>query len=361
MNGFDVSRYLTVKEARRVDPFVHYAVAAAKMALDDANLMMGGEVSSAIIVGSSRGGISTMSAALERFFYKKTSKLEHNFSAYLMPSTTVSMAASYIAQRFNIKGEVAGLSTACASGAVAIGEAFRLIKYGVADVVIAGGAEAPLTLVCLEGYDCMGALSRKDKSTLASVPFDLQRDGFVLAEGACILVIEELQRAICNNRHIYAEIIGYCNYTGGVEQVKPDIDSAVYAIKCALTSAGVSSKDVDFINAHGTSTIIGDEVEAQALGVVFGNRLLALPLTANKSVTGHMLAASAAFEIAVTAMSLKLGLIPPTANTTHVQPQWGLRVLDKPLDGDFKIAIKTAFGFGGINSVVVLKRYDTFI
>ena len=265
LKGFDASLYLGQKELRRVDPFVQYAVAAAIMAIEEAGLAEGGIsagklheylFSGGVIIGSSRGGIGTLENSLMRNLSSKT-----RFSAYLMPSTTISMASSYIAQKLGIGGHCLGISNACASGANAIGEAFRLIKSGFAGPVIAGGTEAPLCRLCLEGYGAAGALSKAADSS-ASRPFDETRDGFVLSEGACILILEEQHSALARGARIYAEVLGYGNTGDAFHQTRPNTDGVLRAMRGAIREAQLSPADIDYISAHGTSTPRGDRIES---------------------------------------------------------------------------------------------------
>lgn len=353
---FNPESYFTKKEILRLDLFVQYAVMSAIMAIEDAGLIKqksevrsqkSGHLSSCgVIIGSSRGGITTIEKEFSKVLTHK-SKL----SPYLMPSTTISMAASYIAQKLGIKGHCIGISNACASGTSAIGEAYRLIKHGYTDIVIAGGAEAPICKLCIKGYGFSGALSKIDNPS-ASRPFDIKRDGFVLSEGACVLVLEEYESALKRSAKIYGEIIGYSNTTDAFHITKPDIKGKIMAIKTALEDARISPGDINYINAHGTSTPVGDKVEAQAIKSVFNQDI---PVSAIKSMTGHMLAASGAFEVACTAMSIKEGIIPPTINLLEKDTECSINVITEKTMTDIKFAITNSFGFGGINAVVVLK------
>ncbi len=377
VKGFNPELYLSKKEILKLDPFLHYAVAAAKMAAEDAGLTrqeteVRGQrsekkdsllvtcysslVNAGVIIGSSRGGITTIEKEFPKLYSSYLSPIAYRLSPYLMPSTTISMAASCVAQKLGIKGHCLGISNACASGTNAIGEAYRLIKHGYADIVIAGGAEAPICRFCVEGYGISGALSKTDNPA-ASRPFDTKRDGFVLAEGACILVLEEYASAIKRSAKIYSEIIGYSSTTDAYHITRPDIEGEIRAINSALENAGVSPEDVDYINAHGTSTPIGDMVEAKAIKNIFRSNITA-PVTSIKSMTGHMLAASGAFEAACTAMSIKERVIPPTINITEKDHECDINVITEKKEADIKIAITNSFGFGGINAVIVLKKVD---
>jgi 3-oxoacyl-[acyl-carrier-protein] synthase II len=365
IKDFTPESFLTKKEMLRLDPFIQYAVAAATEAAQDAGLieqksedrgqkteekdsLLG---NAGVIIGSSRGGITTIEKELSKLL-----TLNSKLSPYLMPSTTINMAASYTAQKLGIKGNCLGISNACSSGANAIGEAFRLIKNRYADVMLAGGTEAPICRLCIEGYGMSGALS-KISDPSASRPFDMIRDGFVIAEGACIMVLEEYESALRRDVKIYGEIIGYSNTTDSFHITRPDIEGEIKAIKTALKDADISHKDVDYINAHGTSTPLGDRVEAEAIKGVFNDTASQIPVSAIKSMTGHMLAASGAFEIACTVMSIKEGIIPPTINLNKKDPECGINVITEKKEADILTAISNSFGFGGVNAVVVLKKY----
>lgn len=336
LKGFSPSDYISKKDVNRLDPFVWYAAAASRMALEDAKLSGPGG-SAGVVIGSSRGGITTM----EKSFRGRP-------SAFLMPGTTVSMAASYVASMFGIKGHILGISNACASGSNSVGEAMRMIKHGLADVVVAGGAEAPVCGLCLKGYGASGALSR----AAISRPFDRKRDGFVLAEGAAVLVLEEYERARKRGVRSYGEIIGYGNTADAYHQTAPDTNGQIRAIRAALGEASVRPGDIDLINAHATSTPIGDASEAGAIEAVFGNGKAAV--SADKSMTGHMLGASGALEAAFTLMGIREGVLEPVVNVD--EPEFGLALVLSLRRVDINIAVSNSFGFGGVNSVLVFSR-----
>jgi len=349
INNLQTGRYLTAKELNYADLFSIYAVAAALEAFESSGLAKGcrNELERAgIIVGSSRGGITT----LERECRKGSAT---RLSPHLMPVTTVNAAAFHIAASLGLGGHCLGISNACSSGTNAIGEAFRMIRSGLASIVIAGGSEAPLCRLCFKGYASAGALSDSPPDC-ASRPFDRDRDGFVLAEGACMLVLEEMQLALARQAEIYGEIIGYANICDALHLTKPSAAGEIRAIEGVLADAGISAGDVDYINAHGTSTPLGDKAEACAISGVFGN--YRVPVSSIKSMTGHMLAASGAFEVACSAMSLREGCIPPTINTCHVDPECGINLVTAPTPATIETAIINSFGFGGVNSAVAIKK-----
>lgn len=367
IKGFDAGTYLDSKEIRRLDPFVHYAVVASFEAVQDAGLREDQRTkrqeysappvdyltSGGVIIGSSRGGITTLARALAGQKKAGRGNRPSMLSPYLMPSTTIGMAPSYVAQKLGIKGYCLGISNACASGSNAVGEAYRMIKSGFRGPVIAGGSEAPLCSLCVEGYGVSGVMSKTADSS-ASRPFDRSRNGFVLSEGACVLVLESLDNALKRGAQIYGEIGGYSNTVDAFHQTRPEREGEANAMRSAIAEAGITTRDVDYISAHGTSTLIGDKVEAEAIEKVFGESFSRIPVTALKSATGHMLAASGALETAFTVMSIKEKIIPPTINLKG-RNSCALRVMTERTEAQIQIAISNSFGFGGVNAVLVLK------
>ncbi len=357
IDAFPASSFLSQKEQKRTDLFVHYAVAAALMAADDAGLALQEGTrrspfsTGGVLIGSSRGGISTIENALRTSHGGK-----NRLSAYLMPSTTVGMASSYVALTLGIKGYCLGISNACASGANAIGEAYRMIKAGFRGPVVAGGAEAPLCRLCLAGYGSAGALSKKSGPS-ASSPFDRSRDGFVLSEGACLLVLEEAESALARNARVYAEIVGYGNSADAFHQTKPDSRGQIRAMREAIEEAGLPAGGIDYLSAHGTATPLGDRVETEAITEVLGPRLPLVRVSALKSVTGHMLAASGALEAAFTAMAVREGIVPPTINLRQKDPGCALNIVSSAEKVSLETALSNSFGFGGVNAVLALKRF----
>jgi 3-oxoacyl-[acyl-carrier-protein] synthase II len=385
LKGFDAGTYLTGKEIIRLDPFVHYAVAAACMAAEDAGLI--GRSSSnnseelpsdlsrvtvgafhasritrrpsldsaGVIIGSSRGGITTIERELLKIRSSRLTTLALRTSAYLMPATTISMASSHVARNLGIKGHCLGISNACASGMSAIGEAYRLIKSGYETMVLCGGTEAPICRICVEGYGASGALSQGDDGS-ASRPFDRKRDGFVLSEGACILVLEDYRSAVRRNARIYGEVIGYGNTTDAFHQTIPSPEGEARAISKALDEAAVKPDDISFISAHGTSTPLGDKAETRAIKLSFNKNATHIPVTAVKSLTGHMLAASGALEAAFTLLAMNEGTIPPTINLKERDPECDLDIVDGPRKAGIGFALSQSFGFGGVNAVLIFKK-----
>ena len=357
LKEFKPEKYLPEKDILRLDPFIHYAAAAYLMACEDAGLISSRGVweyaPAGIVIGSGRGGITSMEKALERHLLKGKP-----FSAYLMSSSTINMASSYVSMRSGIKGPALGISTACASGTNAIGEAFRMIRHNEIDIAIAGGSEAPLCKMAVGGYGSSGSLSkRNDEPGKASRPFDRNRDGFVIAEGAGILVLEEIDHALKRGAKIYAELAGYGTSSDAFHQTRPDSAGEAIAIKKALNDANVNADEVEYINAHATSTPLGDAAEARAIRKVFGRRTNDVYVSACKSMSGHMLGAAGAVEAAITAISIKRGLIIPTINLENPAPECDLNYVTSAINRNINIAISNSFGFGGVNAVLVFRKF----
>jgi len=342
---------ITHRERLRLDPFAQYAVSAAFSAFEEARLADSDEAylkAGGVVIGSSRGGISSIQQALEG--------RRRRPSAFLMPSTTVGMAPASIAERFGMMGHCMGISNACASGTNAVGEAYRLLKSGYPGPVLAGGSDAAVCPICLEGYGATRALSRRCDPS-ASRPFDRTRDGFVLAEGSCVLVLEGLDEALKRNAGVHGEIIGYATSADAYHPTRPRSAGQAMAISAAIADAGLRPDEISFISAHATATVLGDEAEFRALEQVFGKRAGTVPVSALKSATGHMLAASGAFETAAAVRALKEGIIPPTLNLTGKDPGCPVNASLEPRTADLQTGLSQSFGFGGVNAVIVLRRW----
>ncbi|GAB4489332.1 MAG: beta-ketoacyl-ACP synthase II [Thermodesulfovibrionales bacterium] len=359
IRGLPAHCALDEREKRRYDPFVHYAVSAAREALAAAGYGAGTPLpeNSGVIIGSGRGGISMLEQAWNALSEEnRPHPGRRRISPSLMPATTISMAASAVMQKAAVRGFCLGISNACASGAVAIGEAFRMISAGFPGPVAAGGSDAPVCRICVEGYGVSGALS-KSAASCASRPFDRDRDGFVLAEGACVLILENLEAARRRNAPVLAELVGYANAADAGHQTQPSRDGEERAIRAALASAGVAPSDIGLVFAHGTSTRIGDRIEAESLRSVLGERADHVPVTAVKSMTGHMLAGSSAFEVGCAAMGLHDGVIPPTINVHEQDPECRIRLVRERSPAEAETALVNSFGFGGVNAALVLRRF----
>ncbi len=360
VKDFNPELYIDKKEIKRMDLFVQYAMAATKEALENAQLNIAPENSEQIgvIVGTGLGGLPT----LEKYHKVLLEKGPSRISPFFIPMLIANLASGQIAIQFGPKGPNTCVVTACATGAHCIGDAFRTIVYGDAEAMIAGGTEANITPLTIGGFNAMKALSTKNhEPEKACRPFEKNRDGFVVAEGAGILILEELQFALKRNAKIYAELVGY-GYTGDAYHItapSPDGDGAVRCMKMAIKDAGLKPEDVDHINAHGTSTSLNDLIETLAIKTVFGYHAKKIPISATKSMTGHLLGAAGSTEAIFTILAIRDGIMPPTINYEEPDPQCDLDYVPnmarrKPL----KIAMSNAFGFGGTNATLVFKKFE---
>lgn len=361
-NDFVAEDYMDKKEARRMDRYTQFAVAAAKMAYEHSGLYEGAVDPNrfGVVVSSAAGGIGTIEVQLKNSLEKGFNKC----SPFLVPMMICDIAGGWIAIEYNAKGPNQSVVTACATGANSIGDAFRMIQYGEADVIMAGGAEAPITSLSVAGFTTMRALSsRYDAPKQASRPFDKERDGFVISEGAGILMLEELEHAKARGANILGEIVGYGRTADANDIVAPCADGAgaARAMQLALNDAGLEAEKVDYINVHGTSTPLGDIAETLAIKRVFGDYAKnGLVVSSTKSMTGHMLGATGAVEAVISLMSLQNKTVAPTINLDAPDEQCDLdytpnkaRKLEK-LD----YAMSNSFGFGGHNATLVFKAYS---
>jgi len=356
VKGFDPENYLDKKEARRTDRFVQFALAAAKMAVDDASLTIDESNCEdvGVYIGSGVGGISTVEEQARTLFEKGPSRV----SPFMVPMMISDMAAGQVSIMLGAKGPNEATVTACASSAHAIGNAFNAIRYGRAEVMITGGSEAAITPLSIAGFQSARALStRNDEPEKASRPFDLNRDGFVMGEGAGILILEELEHAKRRGAKIYAELVGFGS-TGDAYHITspaPEGEGAKRAIIRALKDAGLQPDEVQYVNAHGTSTYYNDLYETKAIKAVFGYRIA---VSSTKSMTGHLLGAAGAIEAIITALTLEHQIIPPTINYETPDPECDLDyVPNRARESKIDAAITNSFGFGGHNAVLVLRRY----
>ncbi len=360
VKGFDPHQYMDRKEAKRADLFTQYAVAAASQAMHDAGFgdRTGYDPDrTGVIIGSGIGGLKTFEEQHDVFRERGSSKI----SPFFVPMFISDIAAGIVSMQFNAKGPNYATVSACATSAHAIGDAFRAIQYGDADVMITGGAEATVTPMAIGGFANMGALSeRNDEPETASLPFDATRDGFVMGEGAAVLVLEELHHALDRGATIYAELAGY-GATGDAYHVTapaPNGEGAQRAMRRALADAGLTPDMVQYLNAHGTSTPANDVNETKAIKAVFGEAARQLSVSSTKSSTGHMLGAAGAVECLITALAVREGKIPPTINYRTPDPECDLNytpnvAVDRPIEA----ALSNSFGFGGHNVTLALKRY----
>jgi 3-oxoacyl-[acyl-carrier-protein] synthase II len=346
------------KQAKRIDRFAHFAIAACDSAVADsgADFEQLNPDRTGVIIGSGIGGL----IELEQQFYRLWTKGPDKLSAFTIPKLMVNAAAGNISIRHHAMGPNAAVATACASANNAMGDALHAIRRGDAEIVITGGAEAALTPLGLGAFAAMKALSeRNDSPETASRPFDRTRDGFVLAEGAGILIFEEYEHAKQRGAPIHAELLGVGSSgdAGHITQPAPDGAGAIKAMRWALKDAGVAPEDMDYINAHGTATILGDVAETSAIKEVFGDHARALAISSTKSSVGHLLGASGGVELIATIMALKHNVIPPTINLHEPDPECDLDyVPNTPRDVHVRIAMSNSFGFGGHNATLVVGR-----
>jgi 3-oxoacyl-[acyl-carrier-protein] synthase II len=359
VRDFDPATYIEKKAIKRMDPFTHYAVAAAQMAVQDAGLAMGTLPAERIgvLVGVGMGGISTIEGYLRLFFESGLKKV----SPFFIPRLIANMAPAQIAMHLGAKGLNYAATSACASGGHAIGEAYRQVRFGLQDVMFAGGAEAAVTPMGVGGFAVMGALStRNDEPERASRPFDKERDGFVMAEGAGMLVLETLDSAVHRGARIYAEVVGYGANADAyhITTPSPEGEGAARCMQLTLEDGEIDPREVEYINAHGTSTPYNDTNETQAIKRVFGAHAARIAVSSTKSMTGHALGAAGAFEAAYTVLTLYHGIIPPTINYEHPDPECDLDyVPNHARRATVRVALSNSFGFGGANACLAFRRH----
>jgi 3-oxoacyl-[acyl-carrier-protein] synthase II len=356
---FDPLRYVDKKEARRLDPYLQYAIACATMAVEDAGLDVGrvDRTRFGVLIGSGIGGIQTLLEG-ERV---RLERGPERVSPFVIPMLIINMASGLVSMRFGAKGPNSAVATACATGNHAIGDAFKIIQRGDADVMIAGGAEAIIVPLTIAGFCAMKAMStRNDEPERASRPFDAGRDGFVPSEGAGVVVLEAQDHAERRGARIYAEVVGYGMTADAYHMTAPDPDGdgAARAMQAALADAGVEPAAVGYINAHGTSTPYNDKYETLAIKRVFGEHAHRLAVSSTKSMTGHLLGAAGGVEAIATVLALYHGILPPTINYEVPDPECDLDyVPNRARPQPVEVALNNAFGFGGTNATVVFRRY----
>ncbi len=359
VRDFDPAAFVDRREAKRMDFFSQLALAAATEALRDAAWDRAGfePERAAVIVGVGMGGIATLEEGVRDFYQGGIRKL----GPFFIPRLILNMAPAHIAMRFGLRGENFAVVSACASGGHAVGEAFRRIRNGEQDVAVAGGVEAPITPIGVAGFAVMRALStRNEEPERASRPFDKDRDGFVIAEGAGLLVLEAFESARARGAHIYAELVGYGANADAyhITMPAPDGEGARKCMERALRDAEIEPSQVQYINAHGTSTPLNDASETKAIKQLFGEHAFRLAVSSTKSMTGHTLGAAGAIEAAYTALALDRQVVPPTINYETPDPECDLDYVpnqSRPMA--VEVAVSNAFGFGGMNSSLVLRRW----
>jgi len=352
--------YITAKELRRLDRFTQFALVAGVDAVTDSGIEFSAEDSyrCGVILGSCVGGITEIEHQVERLITKGPDRV----SALAIPKLMLNAASGNISIRYGLRGPNCSVATACASGNNAIGDAFKAIQYNDADVMVTGGTEASVTPMGLAGFSKMGALSaRSDEPAKASRPFDADRDGFVLSEGAGILVLEELEHARSRGARIYAELLGFggSGDDGHITQPNADGEGAARAMRSALNDANISSDQVDYINAHGISTQLGDKAETLAIKRAFGDHAYCLSISSTKSQLGHSLGASGGIEAVLTTKAIVGNVVPPTINLATPDPDCDLDYTPNvPHQRDIRIAMSNSFGFGGHNAVLVFGEHS---
>ncbi|MGQ9753297.1 MAG: beta-ketoacyl-ACP synthase II [Thermaceae bacterium] len=353
----DLEAFIDKRELRRLDRFVQLALIAAELALRDTGLEADGLDPRRVgtLVGSGIGGMETWEAQSRVLWEKGPTRI----SPFFIPMLIINMASAQIAMRYGFMGPSSAVVTACATGTDAIGSAFRMIQLGEADLVLAGGAEAVITPMAIGAFGVMRALStRNDEPEKASRPFTKSRDGFVLSEGAGVLVLEEYEHAKKRGARIYAEIVGFGRSADAhhITEPHPEGKGAALAMEAALKDAGISPEKVGYINAHGTSTPIGDRAEVLAIKQVFGDHAKRLAVSSTKSMTGHLLGAAGAVEAIATVQALYSGLLPPTINLEDPDPELDLDFLPTPREAQVEYALSNSFAFGGQNAVLVFRK-----
>lgn len=360
---FDPSKYLAPKEIKKTDRFVQFAIAASKDAVLDSKLNLENEASErvGVIIGSGIGGLHTVENEHNKYIERGPEKGPSRISPFLIPMLIVNMASGQVSIYFKAKGPNKAVVTACATGNHAIGDAFRIIQTNEADIMIAGGSEAATTIMGFGGFCSLRALStRNDEPERASRPFDKERDGFVMGEGAGVVVLEELEHALKRNAPIYCEIIGYGMNADAYHITAPDPEGrgATRCMKLCLEDAGLKPEEVDYINAHGTSTAYNDKVETLAIKKVFGEHAGKLAISSTKSVTGHLLGAAGGVETVACALAIKHDIAPPTINLENPDPECDLDyVPNKPRKMKINIALSNSLGFGGHNATLAFRKY----
>ena len=359
VKGFRPEDYMPQKLVKRLDPFVQLGVAAASMAIEDAGLELSKHDPHrcGVITGVGLGGLGTIE------FYRDVvvNRGPRRVSPFFIPMAIPNMASGQISILFGAKGPNTVLCTACAAGTHAIGEAFKVIQRGDADCMITGGCESVITPLAFAGFSALKALStRNDEPERASRPFDKDRDGFVIGEGAGIIILEELEHALSRGARIRAEVLGYGLTGDAYHMTAPpeDGEGAINCMKMAIGDAGLTPEDIDYINAHGTSTQLNDAIETRAIKAVFGEGAKTIPVSSTKSMTGHLLGGTGGIEAIYTIMAIETGIVPPTINLESTEPEMDLDyVPNKARKVDVDAAMSNSFGFGGTNAVVIFGKY----
>jgi 3-oxoacyl-[acyl-carrier-protein] synthase II len=360
VKDFDPLAFIDRKEVRKMDPFIRYGLVAAELAVADSGIDPADLRSdrAGTYVGSGIGGMGSIEENLKLLWEKGPDRV----SPFFLIQTIINEASGQISIRFGAKGPNCANATACSTGTHALGDSTRIIARGEADIMIAGGAEAPLTPLSVAAFTSIKALSeRNDEPTKASRPFDARRDGFVMGEGAGVLILEELGRALRRNARIYAELVGYGMTSDAyhVAAPAPDGDGAIRVMRRAIEDAGIGPDEIQYINAHGTSTELNDKTETAAIKTVFGDHASRLAVNSTKSMTGHLLGAAGGLEAGVTALAIYHQIMPPTINYEFPDPDCDLDyVPNTARKAEIVHGLSNSFGFGGTNASLILKRFD---
>jgi 3-oxoacyl-[acyl-carrier-protein] synthase II len=357
LKDFHPEDFLDKKKIRRTDPFIQYALVAARMAIDDARLTINGTNASrvGVVLGSCAGGMNMFGKNLCALRDEGPEKV----SPFFIPGFLANMAAGEVSMDFGARGPSKCVVTACATGNNCIGDAFRLIQYDEADAMIAGGSDAYILPIAIAGFDKMRALSRRNNEPeKASRPFEKDRDGFVIGEGAGVVILEEMESAVRRGAKIYAELIGYGSNIDSFHITEPDWENQGRCLKLALSDAAISPSDVEYINAHGTSTAVNDVSETKAIKAALGEHSKKVPISSNKSMIGHLLGAAGGVEAIFTILAIRDGIIPPTINYDTPDPECDLDYVPNiARKAQVNIALSNSFGFGGVNATLVFRKF----
>jgi len=360
VDGFVPEDFIELKEIKKMDRFIHFALAAAKMALEDSGYAISDQNAEkvGVFVGSGIGGLRT----IEHYHSVLLEKGPKRITPFFIPMLVVNLASGQISIKFGAKGPNSAVATACATGSHAIGDAFKIIQRGDADVMIAGGAESVITPLGIGGFNALKALStRNDEPEKASRPFDRDRDGFIMGEGAGIVILESIESALQRNANIYAEIVGYGMSADAyhITSPAPGGEGAARCMILALKDGCAEPSDVDYINAHGTGTKHGDELETSAIKTVFREHAYRLLVSSTKSMTGHLLGAAGGVESVITVMSIVDGIVPPTINLDNPDPECDLNYVPyQSKEFPIRYALTNSFGFGGTNACLLFRKYN---
>jgi 3-oxoacyl-[acyl-carrier-protein] synthase II len=360
VKAFDPLRFIEKKEVKKMDIFIQFAIAASQFAMDDSGLKVTAEIAPrvGVFIASGIGGFTT----IEREHRALLEGGPRRISPFFIPSAIINLASGQVSIRFGAQGPNSATCTACTASAHALGDAFEIIRRGAAEVMIAGGSEAAVCAMGIGGFAAMRALStRNDDPERSSRPFDRDRDGFVLGEGAGVLILEELEFARARGAHVYAELVGYGMSADAYHMTAPseDGDGAYRVMKAAIDSAGVEPQVVDYVNAHGTSTPHNDRIETVAIKRCFGDHARRLAISSTKSMTGHLLGAAGGLEAGITVLALHRQVAPPTINLDQPDPDCDLDyVPHRPREKRMIYALSNSFGFGGTNGALLFKRYE---